>query len=291
MDVNKIQLTPNGFTDKGLTIPIQLTWDYLGLDQSIDEYETQVITEVIGIGRDFEVTRFAHAPMNEGPQIVFPGGGTIGSTTAPSIDDLTDIRYEFNFFSGGTLTASTNWDCNYISEGFTPEEVYYYSNGFSNSFFKLDLYDSTDDSRQTNYITIIIPTQQGLKTDAVMQRTPVKIKKPYFVLDYVGDKEGFFIYWLKKRTFLNINTFFMTAKFYDAKQGIFVKMMNMSQAEIAGDKFSFDSSQYFYYRVDLDYEKHTYQVFNINPYQSIYANSGQRAGSLTPIKWYEYVNP
>jgi hypothetical protein len=286
MDVNKIQITQNGFTDKGLTIPIQLSWDYVGLDQSIDEYETQVITEVIGVGRDFEVTRFAHAAMNEGPQVFFPIG-----TTAPVVDDLTDVQYEFNFFSGGSLSATTNWNCDYISEGFTPEEVFYYSNGYSNSFFKLDLYDSTDDSRQTNYITIIIPTQQGLKTDAIMQRTPVKIKKPYFVLDYVGDKEGFFVYWLKKRTFLDVKTFFMTAKFFDAKRGVFVKMMNMSQAEIAGDKFSFDSSQYFYYRVDLDYEKHTYQVFNINPHQNIYNSMGQRAGSGIPIKWYEYVNP
>jgi len=286
MDVNKIQIAQNGFTDKGLTIPIQLSWDYVGLDQSIDEYETQVITEVIGIGRDFEVTRFAHAAMNEGPQVFFPIG-----TTAPVVDDLTDVQYEFNFFSGGSLSATTSWNCNYISEGFTTEEVFYYSNGYSNSFFKLDLYDSTDDSRQTNYITIIIPTQQGLTMDAIMQRTPVKIKKPYFVLDYVGDKEGFFVYWLKKRTFLDIKTFFMTAKFFDAKQGVFVKMMNMSQAEITGDKFSFDSSQYFYYRVDLDYEKHTYQVFNINPHQNIYDSMGQRAGSGIPIKWYEYVNP
>lgn len=291
MDVNKIQIAQNGFVDRQITIPIQLTWDYLGLDQSIDEYETQVITEVIGVGRDFEVTRFAHAAMNEGPQISRLGGVIGGPTSAPAVDDLTEIRYEFNFFSGGSLTATTNWDTNYQFEDFTTEEIYYYTNNFSNSFFKLDLYDSTDDSRQTNYITIIIPTQQGLTMDATMQRQPVRIKKPYFVLDYVGDKEGFFVYWLKKRNFLDIKTFFMTAKFYDAKKGYFVKMMNMSQAEIAGDKFSFDSSQYFYYRLELDYVKHNYQVFNLNPNQHIYDLTGQRAGSSVPIKWYEYVNP
>ena len=76
MDVNKIQIAQNGFTDKGLTIPIQLSWDYVGLDQSIDEYESEIITEVIGVGRDFEVTRFAHAPQT-------------GTT------DATDIKYEF----------------------------------------------------------------------------------------------------------------------------------------------------------------------------------------------------
>lgn len=273
MSVNKVKISLDGFVDRQLTIPIQLTWDYLGLDQSIDEYEGEIITEVIGVGRDFEVTRFAHAPLT-------------GSTTEP-----TDIKYEFNFYSGGSLDNVTNWKSNYQMEGFTTQEIFYYTNNFTNSFFKLDLYDNVDEKRQTNYITIIIPTQQGLKMDAIMQTTPVSIKKPYFVLDYVGDKEGFFIYWLKKRTFLDISTFYMTAKFYDAKNGYFTKMMNMPQSSLPGNKYIFDGSQYFYYRVELNYEKHDYQIFNMNPNQTIYLNDGQRAGTLEPIKWYEYVNP
>ena len=279
MDVNKIQIKRDGFINQELVIPIELTWDYLGLDQSIDEYEADIIKKVTGGYGDFEVTRFAHAPI---------------AVTDPYTDsafEVTDIQYEFNFYSGGSLSATTSWRNNYMSEGFTTDEIYYYTNNFSNSFFKLDLYDNVDEKRQTNYITIIIPTQQGLTMDAIMQRTPVKIKKPYFVLDYVGDKEGFFIYWLKKRNFLNINTFYMTAKFYDAKNGYFTKMMNMSQSSIVGDKFTFDSTKYFYYRVELDYEKRNYQVFNMNPFQTDYSNLGQRAGASVPIKWYEYVNP
>jgi hypothetical protein len=272
MSVNKLTIRKDGFVDRQLVIPIQLTWDYTGLDQSIDEYEGEVITEVIGTGRDFEVTRFAHAPQT-------------GTT------DATDIKYEFNFYSGGSLDDSANWRSDYLMEGFTTQEIFYYTNNFSNSFFKLDLYDNVDNKRQKNYVTIIIPTQQGLKMDAIMQTTPVSIKKPYFVLDYVGDKEGFFIYWLKKRTFLDINTFFMTAKFYDAKKGYFVKMMNMPQSSLSGNKYSFDNSPYFYYRVELDYEKHEYQVFNMNPNQTLYLNDGERAGTVIPIKWYEYVNP
>jgi len=273
MSVNKLTIRKDGFVDRQLTIPVQFTWDYVGLDQSIDEYEGEIINEVIGKGRDFEVTRFAHAPLT-------------GTTTEP-----TDIKYEFNFYSGGSLNDSTNWRSDYLMEGFTTQDIFYYTNNFTNSFFKLDLYDNVDSKRQKNYVTIIIPTQQGLKMDAFMQTTLVSIKKPYFVLDYVGDKEGFFIYWLKKRTFLDISTFFMTAKFYDAKKGYFVKMANMPQSSISGNKYSFDSSQYFYYRVELNYEKHDYQVFNMNPNQTIYLNDGQRAGAALPIKWYEYVNP
>jgi hypothetical protein len=157
----------------------------------------------------------------------------------------------------------------------------------------LDFYDTPDEKQQTNYLTIILPTQQGLMMETQMQRTLVNIRKPQFVLDYVGDKEGFFVYWLKKRNFLNINTFYMTAKFFNAKTGQFTKMMtgrgtssvdltNGPQFNLRGNKFAFDNTQFFYYTVRLDYETQTYQVFN---------TSGQRVGTNIPIKWYEYVNP
>jgi hypothetical protein len=274
MDVNKFTIRQDGgLTDKTITFPIQLDWDYSGLDQAIDEFEVEAINKVIGVGRDFEVTRFAHAPQT-------------GAT------DDTFVQYQFYFHSGGTSVNNVNnWSIDYRQEGFTAQQIFYYNNNFSNSFFKLDLYDSLDEKKQTNYVTIILPTQQGLTMDAIMNKTLVKIKKPDFVLDYVGDKEGFFLYWLKKRTFLNIRTFYMTAKFYDAEKGVFVKMMNMPQSVSSGTTTTFDNSRFFYYRVELDYEKQTYQVFNTNPAQNIYNNYGQRAGTSVPIKWYEYINP
>jgi hypothetical protein len=274
MSVNKFQILKEGLINKQVNIPIQLTWDYLGLDEAVDELEQRAVDEVVGKGRDFEVSRFGHAISS-------------GQTSS------TAINYEFYFYSGGSLNTLNSWQINYLNEGFTPQEVYYYNNSFSNSFFKLDLYDTPDEKRQTNYLTIILPTQQGLTMPAQMQRTQVNIRKPKFVLDYVGDKEGFFIYWLKKRDFLNIDTFYMSCKFYNAKIGQFIKMMtgkgnntldltNGPQALITGDKFNFDNTQYFYYTVKLNYIDQTYTILN---------TSGQRLGVEIPIKWYEYVNP
>jgi hypothetical protein len=276
MSVNKVTIVPDGI-NKQINIPVRLTWDYLGLDMAINEYETQVIKEVVGVGRDFEVSRFAHEPAT-------------GTT------DNTEINYEFYFYSGGSLDNITSWNIDYMSEGFTPQDLYYFNNNFSNSFFKLDFYDTPDEKRQTNYLTIIIPTQQGLKMDTQMQRNVVSVKKPKFILDYVGDKEGFFIYWLKKKTFLDIDTFYMTAKFFNAKTGQFTKMMtgrgddpldntNGPQSNVnpgTENKYDFDNLLYFYYTVKLDYQKQTYQVFN---------TYGQRLGTNIPIKWYEYINP
>jgi hypothetical protein len=291
MDVNKYTIRQDGgLTDKTITFPIQLDWDYSGLDQAIDEFEVEAINKVIGVGRDFEVTRFAHAPQNVVSVNLDEDSLPISPRYNPTDD--TYIQYQFYFHSGGTSVNNVNnWSIDYRQEGFTAQQIFYYNNNFSNSFFKLDLYDSLDEKKQTNYVTIILPTQQGLTMDAIMNKTLVKIKKPDFVLDYVGDKEGFFLYWLKKRTFLNIRTFYMTAKFYDAEKGVFVKMMNMPQSVSSGTTTTFDNTRFFYYRVELDYEKQTYQVFNTNPAQKIYNNYGQRAGTSVPIKWYEYINP
>ena len=167
--------------------------------------------------------------------------------------------------------------------GFSSTQVYYYEKPFTKSFFKLDFYDTKDTQSQTNYFTIIIPVQQGATESAsISPLIPnVNIRKPSYTLDFVGDKEGFFIYWLKNEAFLNIDTFYMSAKFFDGRLGVFVKMMNEPQSSLS-DKFIFDGSRYFFNKVIIDYTTKTYQVFD-------YLNN--RIGAGSPIKWYEYINP
>jgi hypothetical protein len=261
MNVSK-QILFSGFTSNRINIPINLDWEYLDVDSEIKEYETSILNELITTDKDFEVNRFFHADY----------------------ENKSEINYEFYFYEGGSLSNTSNWKIDYRAQGFTTQEVYYYTNSFRNSFFKLDLYDSPIESQQENYITIILPTQQGLRMATKMQNTDVQIRKPQFLLDYVGDKEGFFIYWLKKRNFLDISTFYMTAKFFDGKTGQFVRMMNRPQSTIQGNKFVFSSSDYFYYRVDMDYLTHSYKVYDI-------INPNDRVGGTVPIKWYEYINP
>ena len=43
MDVNKFQILRQGGVSKQINIPIELTWDYNGLDDAIDEYEVKII--------------------------------------------------------------------------------------------------------------------------------------------------------------------------------------------------------------------------------------------------------
>ena len=274
--MNKIKLVQNT-QEKELVIPMSTTFDFVGQDMAITEYESQIVDEIINPIDDFEVTRFSHK--------------TYSST-------LTSANYEFYFFNGDltspqvNVTATTNannWVLDYTGATFTDNELYYYANSFKRSFFKLDFYDSVSADTQQLYFTVILPTYEGETKNGYIGVSPsftqVDVKKPKFVLDFIGDKEGFFFYWLKNRTYLDIDKFYMTAKFFNAKVGQFTRMMTSPQGFLPSTgKFTFNQEQYFYYGVNMDYNDYEYDIFNVV--------GGARVGTTTtPIKWYEYVNP
>lgn len=261
MSVNNIRIVDINATYE-LNIPLEECWDFNGIEQGYQEYEQSVLEEILNTS-DFETTRFEHQEYNN----------NLSSS----------INYVFEFFN----TGNTTYENSYLAK-YSAEQVFYFSNQFSNSFFKLDFYDTPDTSTQKNYFTIILPVQQGLlqtttlNPDVLGSKT-VTIKKPYFVLDYVGDKEGFFVYWLKKRDFIDLSTFYMTAKFFDARNGVFIKMMTTPQTSLSSQT-NFNPNDYFYYKLELDYDTRTYRVVN--------KNTNARVGTdINPIRWYEYVNP
>jgi len=275
MTVNKFKLllnpdTANPIADRFLNIPVELKWDLTGQDDSIDEIQEDVIEQVIGKPTDYECARFA----NE----------TYPNTTK------TDLNYSFFFFVGNTglLNNPNDWVTSYNAQNFSDNETYYNSKSFTKSFFKLDLYDSDNPTKQINYLTLILPTSNSaiLQVPKFLQNTTKPIKIPKFNLDFLGNKESFFIYWLKSRDYLDIQTFYMSAKFFNAKTGEFVKMMNTPQSSIQ-TRYNFKPDNYFYYKVKLDYANYTYKVFD---YTST-PNEVRIGSSTNPIKWYQYINP
>jgi hypothetical protein len=74
----------------------------------------------------------------------------------------------------------------------------------------------------------------------------------------------------------------MSAKFFDAKLGVYVKMMKVPQSSpLIPSVFNFES-KYFYYKVNLDYVNKTYEILD---------ELDVRVGTTSSIKWYEYINP
>jgi hypothetical protein len=275
MNVSKYKIVLNPvnndlFGDKFLDIPVELSFDLLGQDDAIDEIQEETVERVIGKPIDFECERFANKQ--------YPN-------TAQS-----DINYIFNFFdfSVNDISNSNSWINSYGPQQFNENELYYTSKSFSKSFFKIDLYDTDDSKTQINYLTLIIPTNSSIKTEIPRQflSTLKPIKLPKFNLDYIGYKESFFIYWLKNTDYLDLKTFYMAAKFFNGKTGEFVKMTNTPQSSI-GTRYNFNPSRYFYYKVKLDYNDYTYEVFDYTSQ----VNEVRIGSTTNPIKWYQYVNP
>ena len=196
--------------DKDIIIPVEISFDTEGRDQGVEAYEEEVLQQLINGVDDFEIAKFAHAPWDTN-------------------SDVTQIYHQFNFFNPNTSTdfittppSTTDWLDDYEYATFTDSEIYYFSNSFKGSFFKLDFYDSKVNEKQKILFSVILPTQQGLKEPGFIgpafNPTQVQVKKPKYILDYTGqDKEGFFYYWLKNPNYMNQTTFFMSCKFFNAK--------------------------------------------------------------------------
>ena len=284
--MNKFRFTVKD-NDTQINLPFQVKFENVGREDLLQDYENNVIKEIINPIEDFETTRYSHKDWDI--------RGTLRTSTT----------YSFSFFDrsksvSNVLSSESNlWvaDYNFVSPSvftnfsgitFTDKELYYYANSFKRSFFKLDFYDSVEPENQQIYFTIIIPTQQGRfeNTDIGTQSVPkpVKVRRPIFDLNFTGDKEGYFIYWLKSREYIPYNEFYMSAKFFNAKEGQFVRMMNRPQSGLS-DKFNFDKKEYFYYKVVLDDTNYLYEIYKT------WGNQGRVGTSVENIVWYEYVNP
>lgn len=264
--MNNYKFILNG-QDQFINVPVEIKWDFVGRDDSIDEYQEDIVTQLIGTANDFEVFRFEHD--NYG------------------VDNKTQLKYDFKFYTGdnSTITASTvtstDWKSTYMGTEFDTDQLYRRLKPFTKSFYKMDFYDTTDTTVQTNYFTVILPVTNGDLVDVVVNNyTNGKVNNPTFTLDYMRNNEGFFIYWLRSREYINIDTFYMSAKFFNAGGGYWVKMMTQPQASLS-NKFQF-SNDLFYNKIKLNYTDKNYQLFSMD---------GSRIGTGKPITWYEYVNP
>jgi hypothetical protein len=292
--------------DKYFNIPLEINFDMLDREQAIQSYQEEINKTLITPIKDFDVTKFAHTEYIH-PQVTLTpiqttinnpfGGQTSITLNIPVTTNVveTSINHEFYFFDQ-TLPASastiTNWKVDYENAGFNDNEIYYFANNFKGSFFKLDFYNQPTTQNQQILFSIILPTQQGEKEPGFVgppqNLRSVDVKKPKFKLDSQGaDKEGFYVYWVKNRDLIDISEFYMGAKFFNAKIGQFVRMINVPQTQFpAINSNFFNKEDYFYYRCSLNYATFEYQMFKD------VGGSPQRVGTINnPIKWYEYVNP
>ena len=392
--MNKYKILDNNLDIK-LQVPISTTWDFLNRGDLIDQYETIVAEEMVGKPQNFEMARFSRK------RISTPNGY------------ITSVTHKF-FFADYTqsplvpLNLPATWENSYIlGNRFTADELYRNVKSVKKSFFKIDLYDTTDAKKQKNYLTIILNTSQGLPeqivvTDSVTTyeckkykltskniksiryknccgtieskehgpgpenidpttggflatfcllngediivtainnvvyeidtttgtnyfedtlldytltyiedcvclnpdgtvsnvmttaiSTVIESVSPIFILDHIGLKESYFIYWFKDFNILKLDKLYMRVKFFNGKTGEFTTFTTIKQTLInANNPFRVDNN-YFYREVTFDFVNYLYDITNSGTSGSGGTNgsSGVSTQSLPVLEWYEYINP
>jgi len=143
-----------------LQVNIPTTWDYANRGDLIDDYESIVAKEMVGVPQNFEMAKFSRKPTLDSNNEIY-----------------TSVTYKFYFadYTQNTLTPNAltpTWYNSYeLANTFTPDELKNNTKSVQKSFFKVDLYDSKDARTQKNYLTLILNGSLSLPTEVVTSTT------------------------------------------------------------------------------------------------------------------------
>ena len=315
MAVNKFTFNINT-KDPVIQLGFGTTIDETGREDLIKVYEDDVVRQLINPTKDFEVSRFRHAPLLD------------------NSEESPDIFYQFNFYQVSTTSYPTTLPFaspfqplpfGFNFKGYTNAELSENTSDLLKSFFKLDFYDSPVKTRQKFYMSNILSPVNGLRlnlcsidadcrNDAIGATPPNvatewgalnmnipdppimdisglntildtarNVPVPRYHFDMDNNSIGYFFYWLKESTYLNLNTFYMSSKFYNGRDGEVSRFTTVDPSTIP-NPISFDTANNMYYKLILDKNNFTYWVEDL---------AGTRVGTdiNNPIEFWEYINP
>ena len=285
MSVNRIQIKAST-SDKKVTIPLGQMFDEVGREQLLEMHDQIEQQNNINYIQDYEATRYT---PNYGPKF--------------------EIYYEFEFWDAVNNVYVK--DFNIL--GYKNFDLARSEKAFTKSFFKFDFFDSPIRKEQKLMFSTIMPTNNCRKQPAVINpnEDPTEywaqwadgINPPLYDV-YVpafsaasapeGTNENYYLQWLKDRELFSANTFYMSCKFFNAKTGTVMRMLNQEPTPIQG---SYNFEDFFYYQIILNIEiGNTTPKYNytIHPYNSVVGMTGIILAPLGetvngPIKFYEFV--
>lgn len=263
--------------DTDLNIILNTETDFqtnLGWEENLKEFETEVLNDIINPIENYETVRYIHKPyLSDGVA-------------------QTDIWFYFYFLSDGTYTQD------YTPQGISSRENENMLKQATESFFRLEFF-KTPGTVSGNVLTCEPPTRQNRKLifaknlslplGEKMFYNPLNgyIHLPVFRGSNYSNKENMYFFWFQDESVLtetNLsgtttgNTFFMTAKFYNAKDGTILDFAN----DCYSTGHTITEQNDMYYQVDIDKRDYSYRVFSFNG-----TKGSQKGITNTPIKFYE----
>jgi len=240
----------------------------LGWEQNANELEREILKEIINPTENYETVRYIHKEY-EIP--TFTG------------HNQTDIWFYFYFLSGGTYVID------YEPTGLSARENAKMLKQTTESFFRLEFFKTPsgvapDRTNRRLVFAKNLSLPLGEKYFFSGATLVDFIFKPVFNGSNYRNSENMYLFWFKDDTAFNEttltgNTFYMTAKFFNAEDGTISDFTNrpLTSTEIL------DESRDMYYKMTIDRTDYSYQIFNYSG-----TTTGPRIGkSGNPIVFYE----
>jgi len=215
-----------------------------GWEENLRDFEKETLTSIINPAENYETVRYIHKEYNCGSGIT-----------------QNDIWFYF-YFLDNTNNYTNGLDYSLVD--ITPKENAQMLAQSTNSFFRLEFYKTPNNT----------PPDRSNRKLAFAKNLSLPNGEKYFYTtlnDYIfvpvftgsnyRNSENMYLYWFQDDsvlgdTTLSGNTFWMTARFFNAKDGSISNFHN----RVLTPNHEFIEEEDFYYRVTFDKSLHTYEI-------------------------------
>jgi hypothetical protein len=238
-----------------------------GWDDSFKEFETDALKQIINPVDNYETVRYIHKPYISNRGV-----------------NQTDIWFYFYFVDAAS--GYTN-GMDYELVGITAQENENLLKQSTESFFRLEFFKTPNNEipdRTNRRMVFAKNLSLPLGEKYLYSVLNGYIHLPVFMGSNYKNKENMYLFWFHDdsafdETTLTGNTFWMTAKFYNAKDG---SILDFTTTGLTSTQQVVESRD-MYYKMEIDRSDYSYQI-----YRYISGVTGTRIGeSDDPITFYE----
>ncbi len=257
-------------TDQNLIInPTQDFKLDLGWQENMTVLEDEILETIINPIENYETVRYVHKPYS-----------------ATTIGNQTDIWFYF-YFIDNSLTYNQGLDYNLV--GYTSIENELMLAQTTESFFRLEFYKTPSGVAPTHSNRrMVFAKNLSLPNGEKFFYTTLNgyIHVPVFTGSNYRNKENMYLFWFMDDTAFdetNItgNTFYMTARFFNAKDGSTLDFTNKKSG--SAPLTTINETNDLYYQMIIDRTDFSYQIYDFSS-----GVQGARIGqTINPIKFYE----
>jgi hypothetical protein len=245
----------------------------LAWQENAQELEKETLKQIINPIDNYETVRYIHEK--------YPIPNSTGNSQ-------NDIWFYFYFLTGGTYTNGLDYNI----VGITYEENSKLLRQSTETFFRLEFYKTpNNEPPERSNRRLVFTKNLSLPLGEKYFYTPINkfVFVPVFTGSNYRNKENMYLFWFKddsafEETNITGNTFWMTARFFNSKDGTILNFTNSgltSTTEIVENRD-------MYYKMEIN---RTEVPSNTDYSYKIYSYSGTtggRVGTVTnPIKFYE----